>query len=363
MKVLYIGHYKDGTGWGNAAVNNILAMHKAGVDVIPRAVTYNNKDSDYPHQIKELELKSSYGCDVCIQHVLPHLYNYSSKYKKNIGYLATETTNFKDTGWHHHCNMMDHIWVPSFASKASCRLSGVKTDIHVVPHSLDIESYISSEDDKKIQELQSSFNFVFIGEFIERKNIQALLKAFHSEFDVMEPVNLFIKTSRKDLSYIDNYCEQVKSGLKLRKTYKKEIVISGKLSQEDYISVLKQCHIFVMPSRGEGFCIPALESMALGLPVISTANTGLDDFAYGFKVESTGSPCFGAVDTLPHLDNANSQWYEVDHNQLKFAMRSAYMKYVSGEAQEDSNQAVKKAKEYDHTLIGEQMKEILNNDN
>jgi len=33
MKVLYIGHYRDGTGWGNAAVNNILAMDAAGIDV------------------------------------------------------------------------------------------------------------------------------------------------------------------------------------------------------------------------------------------------------------------------------------------------------------------------------------------
>lgn len=363
MKVLYIGHYRDGTGWANAAVNNILALHKAGIDVVPRAVSYNSKDSEYPQQIKDLELKSSYGCDICIQHVLPHLYSYSSDYIKNIGYLATETTNFKDTGWAQHCNIMDQIWVPSLASKASCRLSGVKTDIQIVPHSLDIQSYASSEGGKKIQELKNSFNFVFIGEFIERKNIQALLKAFHSEFDTKEPVNLFIKTSGKDLSYINNYCEQVKSGLKIKKTYKKEIIVSGKIPKEDYISVLSQCHVFVMPSRGEGFCIPALEAMALGLSVISTANTGLDDFAYGFRVGSTSVPCFGAVDTLPYLDNANSEWYEIDHKQLRFAMRSAYMKYTSGETQQDFNRATKRAIQYDHAFIGKQMKEILNDDN
>ena len=148
--------------------------------------------------------------------------------------------------------------------------------------------------------------------------------------------------------------------MKLKKNYKKEIVISGKLDQKDYISILKQCHAFVMPSRGEGFCIPALESMALGLPVISTLNTGLDDFAYGMKIESHKTPCFGAVDTLPHLDNANSEWYEINYNQLKFAMRSLYMKYTCGELQEEFNRAVDKAKQYDHAVIGEKMKEILN---
>ena len=34
MKVLYIGHYKESSGWANAAVNQILALDKAGVEYI-----------------------------------------------------------------------------------------------------------------------------------------------------------------------------------------------------------------------------------------------------------------------------------------------------------------------------------------
>ena len=34
MKVLYIGNYNDGTGWGNACLNNILALDRAGIDVV-----------------------------------------------------------------------------------------------------------------------------------------------------------------------------------------------------------------------------------------------------------------------------------------------------------------------------------------
>lgn len=57
MKVLYIGHYKDGTGWGDAAKNNIIAMNVAGIDVVPRAITYNQKDPDTEEIIAELEKK------------------------------------------------------------------------------------------------------------------------------------------------------------------------------------------------------------------------------------------------------------------------------------------------------------------
>ena len=55
MKVLYISNYKDGTGWGNAAINNILALDSVGVEVVPRAVTFNTRDNDYPQRLKELD--------------------------------------------------------------------------------------------------------------------------------------------------------------------------------------------------------------------------------------------------------------------------------------------------------------------
>lgn len=34
MKVLYLGHYRERSGWANAAINNILALDSVGVDVV-----------------------------------------------------------------------------------------------------------------------------------------------------------------------------------------------------------------------------------------------------------------------------------------------------------------------------------------
>lgn len=358
MKVLYIGHYADNTGWGNACINNILAMDAAGIDVVPRAITYESNNFPYPDKIKELEQKSSYNCDVCIQHTLPHNYYYNSSYR-NIGYCAVESTSFKDTGWQHNINLMDEVWVPSVNARAACRLSGVTKPIHVVPHSLDIDQYVLHKQKNKISELEGRYNFIFVGEFIERKNIQALVRAFHMEFDIDEPVNLFIKTSKQTAESINKYIDSIKSGLKLRKTYKKEIVISGKLNFDDYLSVFQQCHSFVMPSRAEGFCIPALEAMCLGIPVIYSDHTGLCDFAYGACVQSNMVPCFGAVDTVPYLDNSNSQWAEINISELAIAMRNAYMKWNTKAALEDSEAAINMAKQYSHSVIGGKIKDIL----
>lgn len=360
-KVLYIGNYRDGTGWGNACLNNILAMDNAGINVIPRAVSYEAQQIDYPERIKQLEAKSSYGCNICIQHVLPHLLSYNANYK-NIGFLDVETSPFKLTGWTESLNLMDEIWVPTEVTKAHCRRSGVTKPIKIVPHSLNISKYTNHKPIGGITEISETFNFLFIGEFIERKNIKSLVRAFHSEFKLDEPVNLVIKTSRGQAKTIEYYCEQIRKGLKLRKQYIPERVICGRMEEDIYLSIIKQCHSFVMPSRGEAFCIPALEAMACGIPAIWTENTGMDDFAFGQKVQSKEEPCFGAIEGLPYLDNADATWYQIDIRKLQFAMRSAFMKWKTDEARVESKKALDAAFKCDHKAVGKKIKEILNDD-
>lgn len=356
MKVLYIGHYKDGTGWGDAAKNNILALDSVGVTVVPRAISYNNGDSDTDERILKLEEAPTEGCDVCIQHTLPCNYVYDSRFH-NIGYLAIEASDFCDTLWHKNINMMDELWVPSEYVKDACLKSGVDIPIKIAPHALNVESYTTAPEGAKIQELLSTFNFVFVGEFIERKNIKALLRAFHTEFHPKEPVNLLIKTSGIDITDLEEYCDSIKKGLKLRTEYKKEITLSGKLDKQDYMSVISQCHCFVMPSRGEGFCIPALESMCLGIPVIYTAGTAMSEFCVGMEVRSQLDCCFGGMGSLPNIYTANSEWLEIDVKDLQTKMRTAFMK---GLTQDMKTECQNVAREYSHENIGKLFKELLN---
>tara|TARA_Y100001973_G_C5203928_1_gene339938 strand:+ start:1179 stop:2267 length:1089 start_codon:yes stop_codon:yes gene_type:complete len=360
MKVLYIGNYRDGTGWGNACVGNMLAMNAAGIDVVPRAISFEDTDSDYPQTIKDLEKKHSkksenIDCDVVIQHTLPHLYSYDSRYK-NIGFFATESESFTTSGWQYYANMMDEIWVPSEQNKQAAKNSGVTVPIEVVPHSLDISSY-SNTDGARVQEMENSFTFGFVGEFIERKNLRALLRAFHMEFGPREPVNLFIKTSKASLEVVQKYCGHIRNGLKIRNTYKEEIVIAGMLKKQDYISVLSQVDCFVMPSRGEAFCIPGLECMALGIPSLYTDGIGMD-YCIGESIDSRLEPCFGATETLPNLDTAETAWREIDIIKLAKAMRSWYnSENMKSSVRKD---CLEQAKKYDHKSVGMKIKELLN---
>ena len=54
MKVLYIGHYKEGTGWANAAQGMIQALDRADIEVVCRNITLTT-DKETPERILELE--------------------------------------------------------------------------------------------------------------------------------------------------------------------------------------------------------------------------------------------------------------------------------------------------------------------
>lgn len=358
MKVLYIGHYKDGTGWGDAAKNNILALHKAGVDVVPRAISYKDKDTDTDETILSIEKQSSEGCDVCIQHTLPSNYVYDSNFK-NIGYLATECSNFIDSGWTKNINMMDEIWVPSEYVKESCLKSGVSVPIKIAPHCLDLSDFEIQPNSAQIAELKDSFNFVFIGEFSERKNIKALIRAFNTEFSYKENVNLYIKSSGTDATKLTDYCETIKKGLKLGTKHKRELIVTGRIRRQDYVSILSQCHCFVMPSRGEGFCIPVLEAMCLGIPSVYTSGMAIEEFAVGQSVKSKTEPCFGGMESLPTLYTARSHWQEIDVEDLQIKMRSAF---IAGLEDETRQKCKMEAEKYSQENIGKLFKELLNDE-
>jgi glycosyltransferase involved in cell wall biosynthesis len=355
-KVLYIGHYKDGTGWGNAALNNILAMDAVGIDVVPRAITYEAQDKAQNPAISQLEMKQAKDCNIVVQHTLPHNYVYNADYI-NIGFLAVESSNFTATGWHRCCNLMDEMWVPSEVTKQQLKDSGVNVPVKVVPHSLNLGLYENVPDTGLIDTLQNTFNFGFVGEFIERKNIKALIQAFHMEFDFEEPVNLFIKTSKRELESIQGYFNHIKRGLKIRDNYKEEVIVTGMPPQQEYLQLLNHIDCFVMPSRGEAFCIPSLEANAMGKYVLYTDGIGLNH-CHGQAIQSYEVPCFGAVETIAELDTAYSTWREIDVLDLAKNMRSHY-ELCSEMPEVVSEQCKQMAAKYSHESVGEIIKEIL----
>lgn len=365
-KVLYLGVYRDATGWGQAARDYILAMDSVGIDVIPRPIKLDNSLPELPERLLELEKKSAAGCNIVIQHILPNMMSYDGHFERNIALFASETSNFSDSNWTRSLNLMDEIWVINKLQAQSCLASGVDKAIHVVPHVANLEKY---EKDYPAFELPSIYHdrciFYFVGEFSRRKNVAALIKAFYSEFDRRENVTLLLKLNKPGVSppelakEVQNFCLEIKKGLKKyvkEEMYQGEIVITDFLTEEQLHSLHQRCDVFVNPSYGEAWCLPAFDALAHGNPVISSDCGGPSDYLPN-TVKSEKDIAFGVFDSFPNLYTSNELWLEVNVSDLGWEMRKWFEKWKSEDNMKYKTGFIED--QFSYKKIGNRIKHLL----
>ena len=376
MKVLYISNYKDGTGWGNAATDYILAMDSVGIDVVCRSISFNGEKGEVHPRILELERKSSRHSNVCIQHLLPHMLDYNGRFEKNIALYESETSNFKSSRWTEYINTMDEAWVVNKQMSEASLVSGVESPIRIIPHTFDTSKYDKEYKplDIPYMDIENKFVFYFIGEAIRRKNIFALIKAFHLEFDVDEPVDLIIKASKGGMSdddcgkYIKELCDTAKENLKLYPSndlYKSEFITTGFLDNEKMMRFHKTMDCFVMPSYGEAWCLPAFDAMAMGSTPICTNVGGMSDFLSdggGTLIDGVLEPAFGMTETFQDLYTGREDCVSINVRKLQKAMRRMY--YLASNSDSKYTNLQKQGREiadkYSYENIGNRIKEALN---
>jgi glycosyltransferase involved in cell wall biosynthesis len=335
-KVLYVGVYRDATGYGRAAIDNILSLDAAGVDVVCRPLKLNASQAELPERVLQLEAKSARGADVAIQHTLPHLMDYSGHFASCIGMFASETSNFKDSVWAERLNAMDAVWVINRQSAFAARESGVTVPISIVPHATNVSKFnypwpvLSG-----IQQARRSgaFLFYFVGEMVRRKNLAALLKAFYTEFREGEPVELVLKVSSPGMNHqqvqqeVGRFLKEIQQGLKIPSAGKQPIVISQRLNDAQMCSLHASCDCLVAPSYGEAWHLPAADAMGFGKTPIVTACTGFLDYIdenVGWLVDCTEEPVFGEWNGFADMYTANENWWSVDVGHLRRCIREVY---------------------------------------
>lgn len=368
MKVLYIGHYRDGTGYGQAAQDYILALDSVGVDVVARPFRLNNSTAQIPKRLQELESKSSVGATHCIQHTLPIHMDFNGRFKKNIALFASETEGMENTSWVPKLKAMDHIWVinKQMDDEWSKNLQH-KNPIMVIPHAVDINKFRGQYEQVDIPPAVGHFKFYFVSELSRRKNLVALLRAFHSEFAWNEPVSLVIKTHisgvnpQETQQKVSDLCRLVKQDLKLLpvERYKKEVVITDNLSEHDLMRLHATCDCLVVPSFGEAWSLPAMDALGMGNPVIVPDIPGQFEFVgdslNGFRVEAHRDYCLGQTGTFPDLYTGEETWWSVSVEGLMSAMRCAF-ELGNGEMNDYARATPEK---FSYEKVGAMMKEVL----
>lgn len=280
-KIAYISVYKDGTGYGNAAVSMIKALDSAGFDVVPIWITLNKFPFKQDSKIAELEKKNLNNVDVVIQQCLPDMF-VRVEGVKNIGYFFWETDDFTGSGWKSGCELMDEIWVTTEAQKQACISSGIKESIIRI---IDQPKEIISVDEKldfNSYGIAETFKFYTISDYSNKKNVNALVHAFLTEFTVYDNVSFVIKSymsgrlAEDSKNHMKMMIQELKKQIgKKQEVYPKIAIISHMISDEELAKLENGCDCFISASRGEGEGLPMVQAALRGKPVIASNISGI----------------------------------------------------------------------------------------
>jgi glycosyltransferase involved in cell wall biosynthesis len=166
----------------------------------------------------------------------------------------------------------DQVWVPSVWGQSVLIENGLDpARCEVVPEGVDTDRYHPYAPRVNSPIL----TYLIIGKYELRKSIIETVYAWHQEFGNDPDVELVVKTDHffnKEAKY--NELTQWIGELGLTNVR----VMWGGVTANDMADLYQQSHVFVLPSKGEGWGLPLIEAAAVGLPIITTWHSAHTEF-------------------------------------------------------------------------------------
>ena len=165
---------------------------------------------------------------------------------------------------------------------------------------------------------EAPFTILHVSSCFPRKGADLLLEAYVRTFTRHDPVKLVIKT----FPNVHNDIPQAVQRLQRANPELPAIeVINQDLSTTAVTRLYESADAVVLPTRGEGFNLPAAEALAAGVPLIVTG--------YGAQLDYAGPEVARQLDfefaySKSHLGSSSSVWADPDLGDLQAALSEAF---------------------------------------
>jgi len=376
MKVLYVGYYCETGEFGHFARYNILALEKAGVDVVIRPIRFSPRElTPCPANLKHLEDKDESDCNVLIQHVFPEHLVGTDKFDKNIAIFTNLVWDIKHSAWQEYLSVVDEIW-----AQTETVVSGLPLP-RVVRQAVDTDIFKQKYRDINVPTLVDKCIFYTIGNTANAEGLAQVLRTFHAEFDRSDLAALMIVMAQNDKpeAELSQFAEQlstnIKSGLMLEthpNLYTQDVVVIVPPMSEELLSVHQFGTQYV--SCNQTLMMPLQELYAVGFgstPLVGYGGTTANSFFYltdGLaainlipavtRVKLTSSK--GMFDDT---DNGNNYNLVMSEESMRRTMRRTYETWKANPVEYDLKakaNAGTAMEQFALETIGQAMKEALN---
>jgi glycosyltransferase involved in cell wall biosynthesis len=371
-KILYISPNRDFSGYATAARNYIRALDKVGCNLVTRSLHYDGGRHELSSRELELQSRDLQNVDIILAHTTPNELEYKPGLF-NVNYFAWETDRVPGE-WVQQINKMDLALVPCDANLSAARRSGVKIPIEKIEHTFDSSTYDVDVTPFLIPGGENHFKFLSICQISKKKGLDALLKAYFSEFTAADNVLLILKVyfgskdTEEHKQRMVNQINKMKELLRME-NYPQVYVVHGVMDENAIAKLYETSDCYVLPSRGEGWGIPHFDAMGYGKPPIAVNWGGPTEFITpetGWLVDCHMSPCFDMMHPHPFMYTGKDNWAEPHIDSLRSAMREAHQEWkfdrVSSENsrwQQRIASCESRVDDFSHEIIGNKMKNAI----
>lgn len=175
------------------------------------------------------------------------------------------------------------LTVSEYSKQEIIRQFGFSQDFIDVTLEAADERFHPVDDKSKIKSVVAKYgidpeqrNILYVGGISPHKNLASLLKAFLSISQLPDFSDAFLVLVGDYSDDVFLQDQQLKEEIDKLKSCNK-IRLTGFVPDEELVFFYNAATVFVLPSFGEGFGLPALEAMACGIPVIGSETTSLPE--------------------------------------------------------------------------------------
>lgn len=172
---------------------------------------------------------------------------------------------------------------------------GIDNNCQVIPNVIDHKFSFSPSTAK------DKFIFLCVGSLREIKNHSLLVNAFAKAFQDNESVELRIVGDGPLKSELEDLISRLEMNSK--------IILVGGLTRKELINEYKNCNCFVLLSKNETFGIAYREAMAVGRPIISSDNIGVNigwEDSFGLKLSDLSVE--SVIDSLVYMFRHSNEY-------------------------------------------------------